>query len=98
LAVFPSNPDTTGISGFPLGTLLDACSILAHNHRGRLVLTTTDERVGDDDSDPDLLVPPGNYIFIVVNAGTEYAALALSLLTPCLMFSKRYAIQSLPLL
>ncbi|KAJ7880709.1 hypothetical protein B0H14DRAFT_2680424 [Mycena olivaceomarginata] len=71
LAVFPSNPDTTGISGFPLGTLLDACSILAHNHRGRLVLTTTDERVGDDDSDPDLLVPPGNYIFIVVNAGTD---------------------------
>ncbi|KAJ6531888.1 hypothetical protein B0H19DRAFT_460649 [Mycena capillaripes] len=68
-SAFPSNPDG-GVVGVPLGVVLDACSIVAGNKRGQLHrYVPPQERVAGDGSDPDALLVPGVYLFIVVQAG-----------------------------
>ncbi|KAJ6591197.1 hypothetical protein DFH09DRAFT_196224 [Mycena vulgaris] len=66
---FPSEPDS-GVVGVPLGVVLDACFVVAGNRPGELHLyAPPQERVAGDDSDPDGLLVPGMYHFVVVQAG-----------------------------
>ncbi|KAJ6460515.1 hypothetical protein C8R45DRAFT_879325 [Mycena sanguinolenta] len=66
---FPSSPDS-GVVGVPLGVVFDACFIIAGNHPGELHLyAPPHERVAGDESDPDGLLVPGTYHFVVVQAG-----------------------------
>ncbi|KAJ7869200.1 hypothetical protein B0H14DRAFT_3440901 [Mycena olivaceomarginata] len=72
---FPSEPDR-GVVGVPLGVVLDACFVVAGNQLGELHLSDplllsapSQERVAGADSDPDALLVPGTYHFVVVQAG-----------------------------
>ncbi|KAF7341084.1 hypothetical protein MSAN_02094500 [Mycena sanguinolenta] len=66
---FPSKPDS-GVVGVPLGVVLDACFVVAGNQPGELHLCAPPhERVAGDESDPDGLLVPGMYHFVVVQAG-----------------------------
>ncbi|KAJ7025632.1 hypothetical protein C8F04DRAFT_1191212 [Mycena alexandri] len=66
---FPSEPDS-GMVGVPLGIVLDACFVVAGNQPGELHLyALPQERVAGADSDPDGLLVPGMYHFVVVQAG-----------------------------
>ncbi|KAF9044721.1 hypothetical protein BDZ89DRAFT_1058808, partial [Hymenopellis radicata] len=68
---FPSEPGS-GVVGVPVGLVLDACFVLAGNQQGELHLyPSLQERVAGDDSDPDGLLVPGIYHFVVVRAGGE---------------------------
>ncbi|KAJ6524054.1 hypothetical protein B0H10DRAFT_2158292 [Mycena sp. CBHHK59/15] len=68
---FPSEPDSS-VVGVPLGVVLDACFVVAGNQQGELHLyAPPQERVAGDDSDPDGLLVPGMYDFVVVQAGGE---------------------------
>ncbi|KAF9020658.1 hypothetical protein BDZ89DRAFT_1072069 [Hymenopellis radicata] len=69
LNAFPCEPGS-GVVGVPVGLVLDACFVLAGNQRGELrLLASQQERVAGDDSDPDGLLVPGMYQFVVVRAG-----------------------------
>ncbi|KAJ6586753.1 hypothetical protein B0H10DRAFT_2234208 [Mycena sp. CBHHK59/15] len=75
---FPSEPDSS-VVGVPLGVVLDACFVVAGNQQGELHLyAPPQERVAGDDSDPDGLLVPGMYDFVVVQAG-GYAGTGLQL-------------------
>ncbi|KAF9022092.1 hypothetical protein BDZ89DRAFT_1197463 [Hymenopellis radicata] len=63
---FPSAPGS-GVVGVPVGVVLDACFVLAGNKQGELHLQQN--RVAGDDSDPDALLVPGMYHFVVVQPG-----------------------------
>ncbi|KAF9014687.1 hypothetical protein BDZ89DRAFT_1076389, partial [Hymenopellis radicata] len=63
---FPSAPGS-GVVGVPVGVVLDACFVLAFNKQGELRFQKN--RV--DDSDPDALLVPGTYHFVVVQPGGE---------------------------
>ncbi|KAJ7717584.1 hypothetical protein B0H16DRAFT_1740535 [Mycena metata] len=66
---FPSEPDS-GIVGVHLGVVLDACFVIAGNQPGELHLyAPPQERVAGADSDPDGLLVPGMYHFVVVQPG-----------------------------
>ena len=66
---FPSEPNS-GVIGVPLGVVLDACFVIAGNQSGELHLCTPPQvRVAGDDSDPDGLLVPGTYHFVVIQAG-----------------------------
>ncbi|KAF7364648.1 hypothetical protein MVEN_00334200 [Mycena venus] len=62
----PATPEDDTDSGVPVGAVLDACSILAQNQRGRLVLADH-TFIADDSSNPDLLLRPDIYIFDVMD-------------------------------
>ncbi|KAJ7643895.1 hypothetical protein FB45DRAFT_1114356 [Roridomyces roridus] len=65
--VFPVNPDLGAAVGIPVGLVLDACCILGNNRRGELqLLDMPHQRVADEYSDPDRLLSPGRYLFVVV--------------------------------
>ncbi|KAF8147312.1 hypothetical protein K438DRAFT_1944184 [Mycena galopus ATCC 62051] len=56
--------------GVPIGSVLDACIIVAMNRSGELQRNTAPyERVAGPDSDPDTLLVPGMYRFIIVENG-----------------------------
>ncbi|KAF8216660.1 hypothetical protein K438DRAFT_1953567 [Mycena galopus ATCC 62051] len=66
---FPSEPGS-GVVGVPLGVVLDACFVVAGNQPGKLYLhASPHEQVANSDSDPDGLLIPGRYHFVVVQAG-----------------------------
>ncbi|KAJ7067204.1 hypothetical protein C8F01DRAFT_1120630 [Mycena amicta] len=67
--VYPSSPDNDGVVGFPLGVVLDACFVVAKNQPGELHVFGTGVRVAGADSDPDGLLVPGTYDFVVVQEG-----------------------------
>ncbi|KAJ7639281.1 hypothetical protein FB45DRAFT_1024015 [Roridomyces roridus] len=68
--VFPSSPDHSAVIGLPLGLILDACSVVAMNKRGELQATVApNARIGGADDDPDCLLAPGEYQFIVAEGG-----------------------------
>ncbi|KAJ7869115.1 hypothetical protein B0H14DRAFT_3581777 [Mycena olivaceomarginata] len=80
---FPSEPDR-GVVGVPLGVVLDACFVVAGNQPGELHLCAPpQERVAGADSDPDALLVPGTYHFVVVQAG-GYAVTGAGLQLPSL--------------
>ncbi|KAJ7481195.1 hypothetical protein B0H11DRAFT_2024623 [Mycena galericulata] len=57
--------------GVPLGLVLDACFVVAGNRRGQLRYLNSEQRVASDEDDPDMLLGPGEYIFVVVQEGGE---------------------------
>ncbi|KAJ6620059.1 hypothetical protein B0H10DRAFT_1946356 [Mycena sp. CBHHK59/15] len=62
---FPILPDGV-VFGVPLGVVLDGCFVVARNEKGRLLLLDSpNESITDDESDPDALLPPGEYLFVV---------------------------------
>ncbi|KAJ7323515.1 hypothetical protein DFH08DRAFT_969068 [Mycena albidolilacea] len=68
--IFPSTTD--GAVGMPLGVVLDACFVVAGNHRGKLVHNTSPHHfVADYKSNQDTLLRPGYYNFVVVHEGGE---------------------------
>ncbi|KAJ7068676.1 hypothetical protein C8F01DRAFT_1247169 [Mycena amicta] len=58
--------------GVPTGLVLDSCSVVAYNKRGEL-RTKGDppQRVVDNNSNPDGLLIPGDYVFVVVDNGVR---------------------------
>ncbi|KAF7368743.1 hypothetical protein MVEN_00199200 [Mycena venus] len=64
IPVTPAEDDTN--RGIPIGVVLEACSIIAKNQRGRIILTD-DTFIADDSSNPEFLLGADTYIFYVVD-------------------------------
>ncbi|KAJ7195490.1 hypothetical protein GGX14DRAFT_474901 [Mycena pura] len=65
---FSSTPNGDMLGGVPLGAILDTCYVAAGNKSGKLY---DSEKADVDDSDPDALLVPGKYQFVIVQDGGE---------------------------
>jgi hypothetical protein len=63
LHAFPTPPQSP-VAGVLLGVVLDACAVIAYNKSGYLLMSAAPPQLVDA-SNPDALLPPGEYTFFV---------------------------------
>jgi hypothetical protein len=63
LRAFPT-PQQSSAVGVLLGIVLDACAVIAYNKSGYLLMSAAPPQLVDA-SNPDALLPPGEYMFFV---------------------------------